>query len=70
MKNWFSCEGIATHFSGYETYATIWFNGSEVVAIEPHSMGHCKTGKVDYYNRVMGEELSEYKAELFVELTV
>ena len=53
MKNWFSCEGIATHFSGYATYATIWFNGSEVVAIEPHSMGHCKTGKVDYYNRVM-----------------
>lgn len=70
MENWFSSEGIATHFSGYATYATIWFNGNQIVAIEPHSMSHHKTGEVDYYNRIMGEELIEYRLELFVELSV
>ena len=68
MKKWFSREGLATHYNGYATYATIWFDGETVVAIEPHSAGNHKTGMVDYYNRIMGEELSEYKAELFVEL--
>lgn len=69
-QNWFSAEGIVTHFSGYATYATIWFSGYEVVAVEPHSSPNHKTGKVDYYNRIMGEELSEYRAELFEELPV
>ena len=70
MENWFSREGIATHYSGYATYATIWFDDETVVAIEPHSAFSFKTGVADYYNRIMGQELSEYKAELFVELSL
>lgn len=62
---WIKREGVISHEDGYVSYATIWFDGDEVVAIEPHTAKDYVTGTVDYYNRIMGEEVLEYRIELY-----
>lgn len=64
---WVSREAVISHEDGYTSHATVWFNGSEVVAIEPHTVGHYETKKFHYYNRIMGPEVMEYRIDLDLE---
>lgn len=67
LKEWVSREAVISHEDGYASYATVWFNGSEVVAIEPHTSPDWVTGECYYYNRIMGHEISEYEIDLYDE---
>ena len=62
-KNWSDFQTLVTHEDGCVLYATVWFDGIDVVAIEPYSINTLDNGEVvhHYYNRVMGEELMEYE---------
>lgn len=63
VNNWRDFQTLVTHEDGYVLYAIVWYNGNEVVAIEPYSINFLDNGEVvhHYYNRVMGEELMEYE---------
>lgn len=65
-KNWIKAEAVATHEDGHTTYARVWFNEDEIVAIEPYSIGDLGNGEVGYHyhNRIMGPEVLEYGIEL------
>ena len=64
-QNWINKEVVITHEDGYTAYATAWFNGNEIVAIEPHSVSILDNGDIfhHYYTRIMGKELIEYAVE-------